>query len=711
MPLIRFDAIAEGPAHHDATPAVSMLVRFLTSGPAYPELVSEVIWHDLPSQTNDRVYANIRGLKPQEDFVSGDDPRSPFEVLQEALRLFNAMVTDASELLDSDDWNRGTVDQLLESLTPVSSDEEPDISDLILMIRGSREFVEETLELAASFNSRRDRDAVQLMMVENHDGMDPAYLLRVQGTGSTYPVLVWLAAPEICLFARFCDGGYVAWGFRHPVAEISSLHTSLLVPRANNNSLSLIGPPGDQGTGWTRIEDDRQFHSLPHIADISLAPYRKSDLLKSVSKDELQAEKLRVTLNLASRVQGSSNTFPASSEGASSLYHGQSLKDRIRSLDLQKSRIDRELSHLRDLEQAHFLCVFEDTSKEAILNFLSDYPLSRIRNFLYLPCDSISENRLHILISREGASRSDLPGEIAHHGDLYVRDPAWHGIGVDVYLPEGYEIRPFIGFENTVELLHAFEPDIAPESLNGKSFILRPDGEDTVTKLILPHEEATELTESLQYINANMRTSQLTSIADSILEAQDVQFQSQYNDAVRHLDTTRERLKNQFTIYLEGMDEDLNAALDELAHRKTEMDEYTTARKTMTDYCRSVRDLVQHPGSEIFDFLRKETELNRTLANQIASIDYRFSLQFESFEHQSKQILHRDHEVLKSQLQDLVSKIEMDGKSLQEHTEAIRHDIANLKDVPDRITHGLENLKQLQESVKSYLDETRRIVG
>ncbi|MBT5874505.1 MAG: hypothetical protein HOH43_13890, partial [Candidatus Latescibacteria bacterium] len=395
----------------------------------------------------------------------------------------------------------------------------------------------------------------------------------------------------------------------------------------------------------------------------------------------------------------------------SSLYHGQSLKDRIKSLDLQKSRIDRELSHLRDLEQAHFLCVFEDTSKDAILNFLSDYPLSRIRNFLYLPCDSEQENRLHILISREGASRSDLPGEIAHHGDLYVRDPAWHAIGVDVYLPEGYEIRPFIGFENTVELLHAFEPEIALESLNGKSFVLRPDSEDAVTKLILPHEDATELTESLQYINATMRTSQLTSIASSILEAQDAQFQSQYIDAIDHLDSTRDRLKNQFSIYLEGMDEDLNAAIDELAHRKSEMDEYTTARKTMTDYCRSVRDLVQHPGSEIFDFLKNETELNRTLANQIASIDYRFSLQLESFQHQSNQILHRDHEVLKSQLQDLVTKIEQDGKLLQEHTEAIRHDIAQLKDVPDRISQGLENLKQLQESVKSYLDDTKRIVG
>ena len=140
------------------------------------------------------------------------------------------------------------------------------------------------------------------------------------------------------------------------------------------------------------------------------------------------------------------------------------------------------------------------------------------------------------------------------------------------------------------------------------------------------------------------------------------------------------------------------------------MDEYAETRKAMSQYCRDVRDLIQHPGNVLFDFLRKETELHRTLANKIGSVDYRYHMQYESFEHQIKQILHRDHDALKEKLSELLRKIEQDEESLQQHTEAIRNEMNRYRDIPEQLKHSFDELKQLQSAVREYVTATKQIM-
>ena len=719
MPLVQFDAltyqVSRTTGQRDATrstSAATQLVRFLASNPAYPELITEVIWPPHKAQGDEKVFVMIRTLRPEEAFVSKEEGESPFAVLQKTLTAFHGSLTDATGLPgDVDVWQRASLDNFLESIALHIREDEPAYDDLILMIEGEATDVERALDLALTFSPVRDPHAVQIMMTRQNGHATPIFYLRIRNLDSTYPLLTWQADACYRLFYLFCPGCFIQWGYGYPFHEIGTLHTQI-APRLNTTPVTLIALEDDHSV-WYRIDDEQRFHPVTHAVDIHLNNRAAPVLLTALDQQHLQEQKFHIELSLTP--SGSSDKAPSTGDtsiSSGAMYHGQRLKERIRNLDMQRARIEKELNHLKDLEQSHFLCVFDENQTDTILRFVSDYPLSRLRHFLYLPCLSKQDNAmLHLLISKEGASRTDLPGEIGHHGQVFVRDRSWHAIGVDVYLPEGYAIRPFIGFENTVQLLYAFEPDINPEELTGKSFIVRQetgDEDGTIEKIVVPHDDAIELTDALRYINAAMRTKELCAIAESILTVQTEQFNQQYESAVEHLKETRDALKHQFSIYLSGMDDDLDLALTELEYRKNEMDEYAETRKAMSQYCQDVRDLIQHPGNVLFDFLRKETELHRTLANQIGSVDYRFNIQYESFEHQIKQILHRDHDTLKQRLSELLLKIERDEDILHQHTEAIRNEMNRYRNIPEQLKHSFDELKQLQSAVREYVTATKQ---
>jgi iron-sulfur cluster repair protein YtfE (RIC family) len=130
----------------------------------------------------------------------------------------------------------------------------------------------------------------------------------------------------------------------------------------------------------------------------------------------------------------------------------------------------------------------------------------------------------------------------------------------------------------------------------------------------------------------------------------------------------------------------------------------------MMVYCQSVRNLVQQPDNNLFVFLRKETELNRRLTDQLKNIDYRYQIQFESYEHQIKQIIERNHEALTTKLTDLLDKIDREGRALQEQTDTLRKELERYNQMPTDIQRHLDNITHMNTTLRSYLGETKDLM-
>mgnify|MGYP006185649761 CR=1 FL=1 len=130
----------------------------------------------------------------------------------------------------------------------------------------------------------------------------------------------------------------------------------------------------------------------------------------------------------------------------------------------------------------------------------------------------------------------------------------------------------------------------------------------------------------------------------------------------------------------------------------------------MMVYCQSVRNLVQQPDNNLFVFLRKETELNRRLTDQLNNIDYRYQIQFESYEHQIKQIIERNHEALTTKLTDLLDKIDREGRALQEQTDTLRKELERYNQMPTDIQRHLDNITHMNTTLRSYLGETKDLM-
>jgi hypothetical protein len=707
MPLIRFDS--HEIAAESAT-AATQFIRFLKAHPAHPSLITEVIQPTNRVRADRSIYVMIRALKPTELFIPEGSHESPIDVLQHVLQVYNGMVTDATELVDQDQWIRGGLDTFIESIALEPVEELPPTEDLMMMVQADHETVEDTINFALHFTTGMVQ-SLQILRCEIGSDDTPVSFLHICGLTSTYPIHHWLSAKHHRVFYRLKSdiGLYIQAGYRYPFQEVVDLHPRFTLEE-NQNKLSLVSQDQQLGSLWYHIDDEHEFLPISKVGDIHLVG-RNEPVRLSPAKHPSIDQVFQIPLSLhPSAGSGGSDVERTPSQGG--LFQGQRIKDRIRTLEIQRSRIERELTHLKELEQSHYLCLFSQQAVDGICQFVTDYPLSRIRHFLYISCRWEKDGEhYHLLISKEGASRADLPGEISQQGEVFYRDPNWHALGVDVYLPDQYTLRPLVGFDNSIALLRAFESTLPPEELVGKIFVLRPeDGGRNIEKLMIPADEAVELTTSIQYINTHLRSKQLASLITTSITSQLDQYEQQYEAAVKKLTDTQQIMQKQFTLFIEGLDGDLHDALHDLDYRQEELDEYRTARQAMMVYCQSVRNLVQQPDNNLFVFLRKETELNRRLTDQLNNIDYRYQIQFESYEHQIKQIIERNHEALTTKLTDLLDKIDREGRALQEQTDTLRKELERYNQMPTDIQRHLDNITHMNTTLRSYLGETKDLM-
>lgn len=705
MPLLRFDATYDRNGRL-ITPAPAHLARFLASHPALPGLVVQTVWPVDAAKTGETVCLWTRGLRPQEAFVTTE--ASPFEALKQTAALFNGSIIDTPERLDETAWQRGGMDRFLESVALQKTDETPEKSDLIVMVRGDRAVIEKALEMALSFSARRDPQGVQMAMMRKDTDETPAALLRIQALASSYPVHVWQTEPGTTLFYRLHETSacYVQWGYRHPLPELDRLHPAFAA-QPDRMSLALIAWDGHH-TVWRHIHDARDFRPVARIADVRLNGREQPQRFEMLDERAMRDRRFQITLSLK-------RAATRNNDASAAVFHGQSLKDRIRTLEMQRARIDRELNHLKNLEHTHYLCLFEEPQAEALLRFAMSYPLSRLCRFLYLACHTGDKNRVtHVILSKEDTGRNDLPGEISDQGQVFVRDRAWHMLGVNVYLPEGYELSPFIGYDNADALLKTIDPDLEPYGVENSGVILRPDhtrGGDAIEKLIIPSGQAMELTDAVQYLNHRMRTVPWQALVDSVASMQMAQFGHQYNEALTHLSHAYEGLKERFAKAIIALNTDLDEALAELENRKNEMDEYVTASDEMSRFCREMRLLIQNPGNVLFDFIRKETEMFRRLAEQLAAIDYRYNIQFEKYQRQVNEVLKRDHDGLQTKLTALLQRLKQDGAALQHQAEGLQRAFEQYRHVPQRLKRTLNELKTLSDTLQKMADRKTKAMG
>jgi len=388
---------------------------------------------------------------------------------------------------------------------------------------------------------------------------------------------------------------------------------------------------------------------------------------------------------------------------------GKGVRERIRQLEAQRVRIDRELAHLKNLEETAFLCLFEEKAVETVARFAAEYPVHRLSRFLYFRCRSAHDASVyHLLIGKEGTHLSDLPADIRREGTVYIREAEWRAAGVEVYLPESYAIRPFIGFENALQLLRTFQPHDATPGTDVR-FMLRPvsQGAD-VEKFVFSLGDAVEFTDAIRNVNTGMCTVELACLPAASIQTQTAAFQEAHTRLSERLEEARRSMETKLFSYLEKLDADLENALDELDDRRRELDEYATARRTMAEYCRAIREIVRHPGNDLMAFLRKETDLNRTLAGRLGSIDYRYIIQFETYEQQVNQITGQHMGTSDAKFENLLAQVEAQGRALQEQTDTLRTELERFHETPDRLRQFLTDITNLHGAIRQYTSAIRK---
>ena len=486
MPLIRFDRT-------ETDSACKRLLRFLVSNAAYPDLIQAILRPTVPCSTGE-LYVLIRPLKPQEAFAApGGQP--PFDALQKALDLFGGAFADAGEQDFAAGWVRSNLDAFLEAIELVVDPSPRTPEEVLLLLPDDTRETERIIREALTFSAHAS-NGVQIARGMMSDGATGS-VLHVHQLTSSYPVYAWRENPSVVLFYRLdpAFACFVRDGYRYPFREVADLHTDVRQGR-----MVLLSMEGRHPV-WFKLPAELPFHPLAAIADVHLSGRPQTVAWKAVMSPEGQ-RLFAVPIDL--RRKPVHETLSDGRTGQPT--PGQQRKERIRTLEAQRNRVERELAHLKDLEQTGYLCLFEDPNGEAVAQFAMQYPLSRLRQFLYLRCGVEGrESGYHLLIAKEGAGRFDLPGEIAERGTVFVRNAEWHAMGVDVYLPEDYRLEPFIGFDNATQLLQAFESTLAPNEASGKRFIVRPADGNLIEKIIVPVSDAMDLTDAIAYINPTMR--------------------------------------------------------------------------------------------------------------------------------------------------------------------------------------------------------------
>ena len=178
--------------------------------------------------------------------------------------------------------------------------------------------------------------------------------------------------------------------------------------------------------------------------------------------------------------------------------------------------------------------------------------------------------------------------------------------------------------------------------------------------------------------------------------------------AIDQLTQTQNALYQQFVAYLNNLDEELEKALTDLDAKRQDLDEYDSARRATLAYCKAIRELVRNPGNDLMVFLKKETEQNRTLVNQLSTIDYRYMMQFEAYEQQVKQLTLHGAENIQPKLDALLRRMEAQARSLQEQVDTLKTELGRFQGVPERLKYQLDELSKLQGDVREYAAVLRR---
>ena len=689
MPLIRFDATGTDPTY-------SCFLRFLTSNIAYPELVQAIL-RPTESGSAEELYVLIRPLKPQEAFATPSG-QQPFDVLQKALDLFGGAFADAGEQDFGSGWIRGNLDAFLEAIALVADPSPHTPEEVLLILPDDTGETERIVRQALTFGAHTS-NGIRITRGMMSDGAVRS-VLHIPKLTSSYPIYLWREHPSISLFYRLdpAFACFVRYGYRYPYPAMADLHSDVKQGRMTLLSVA------DGHPVWFKFPADVLFHPLAEVADVHLSGNPQTVVWKALTPEGGQR-----LFNVPIELRRKPFQEPSSDERISQPKSGQQRKERIRSLEAQRNRLDRELAHLKDLEQTGYLCLFEDPFGEAVAQFATQYPLSRLRQFLYLNCGAAGRmHGYHLLIAKEGAGRFDLPGEISERGTVFVRNAEWHAMGVDVYLPEDYRLEPFIGFDNAPQLLRAFESTLAPNEARGKRFIVRPTDGNLIEKIVVPVSDAMDLTDAIAYINPTMRLTAFRTLVSGSIDSQMALFDGLGQTAIAQLTQTKNALYRQFVAYLNNLDEELDKALTDLDTKKQDLEEYDSARRATVAYCKAIRELVRNPGNDLMAFLRKETEQNRALVNQLSTIDYRYTMQFEAYEQQIKQLTLHGSETMQTQLDALLRQMETQARSLQEQVDTLRTELERLQGVPERLKRQLDELSKLQGVVRDYAAVLRR---
>jgi len=174
------------------------------------------------------------------------------------------------------------------------------------------------------------------------------------------------------------------------------------------------------------------------------------------------------------------------------------------------------------------------------------------------------------------------------------------------------------------------------------------------------------------------------------------QFDRQYDSALQELASTQQKLRSAFFEQIKNMDNEIDAALQQVQQRREEMDKYVAARAAMAQYSEQVKALVAKPGNALMKFIREETALHLYLTKELEGINAEYRRRYEEFSRTAASLELKNNLALEPELLALVEKMVESSKLLEQRTEEIQTALQQYMVKPEEVDALFKRLQKLK---------------
>lgn len=409
-------------------------------------------------------------------------PDADFERLSSLLSPYRGQA-----LLDEDSQEVGTrglemgryVETILAQLEDPAAVPRPERpGELLLLVEDNDHRFERTRDLILQFSDKPESS----VMAGNSNG-NPVFLFRLDGLASHYPLIRWESEKGYSLFVLLENNPrcYIKRGYRFPLKDLTAYHPGL-------GAVNLIGPDG-----WWWKTQQEIFYPLGDLSEVRFSGAHPSIQMAALPPEQLP--KFKVELRLEKDESPSAEKF--ASDARESV---EAMKARLLQLESTRRQLEAEIDRLRHQAQPSPLVYkFQGESCQALLKFLTHYPLREVRQFRYFASQPRgAEAIVHWVLPTESEQPQFLPAEVAHRARRYERHPGWYGRHrVEAYLPEGCRLIPDLEFSSARQLV-----GILGGEAETHLFILESGPAEEVISYAFPRKALISLAESIQTINA-----------------------------------------------------------------------------------------------------------------------------------------------------------------------------------------------------------------